>query len=368
MTCDHCPLSGTAAQGTCPGHRYCELTDAAHPDHDPRYRRVLLVKSGLEDADLPVRPADPAWFADAGAVQHWMPPSREAARKAVQSILRGQALDAIVNACVYRGCKVGCGNSKCDARRGDSGGGELASIGHCRSCAATELVVAHYHEDLAWLPHSPVRPTVYTKGGEAIPDAVPLPNVGREAHTMLWHIVNRWESLADWTFFAQADPFDHAPDFLERLTLRYDRATPPTRQYLPDIPTPEIKAADRVESVAGHEVRWGLGNYFGQFGGAARGRTQEWCERVWSQVFACPIPEQVWFGYGAMWAVPRESITRRPLEFWQWLLEQAAGPAGQSFTDRDDAHPLTAWAFELIWGYLWDDPEVHPHRTPWDSQ
>ncbi len=33
---------------------------------------------------------------------------------------------------------------------------------------------------------------------------IQLPNVGRETHTYLHHIVSRYDSLADWTVFSQA--------------------------------------------------------------------------------------------------------------------------------------------------------------------
>ena len=35
-------------------------------------------------------------------------------------------------------------------------------------------------------------------------EALPLPNVGRESHTYLHHIVNNYDKLADWTVFSQA--------------------------------------------------------------------------------------------------------------------------------------------------------------------
>jgi hypothetical protein len=31
-----------------------------------------------------------------------------------------------------------------------------------------------------------------------------LPNVGREGHSYLWHVVNNYDNLADWTVFSQA--------------------------------------------------------------------------------------------------------------------------------------------------------------------
>merc|ERR1719421_935351 len=74
----------------------------------------------------------------------------------------------------------------------------------------TEVVVAHYNEDLSWLSRIPkdVRIHVYTKGTQtekvASLASVTLPNVGRESHTYLHHIVDNYENLAPWTVFTQA--------------------------------------------------------------------------------------------------------------------------------------------------------------------
>ncbi|RIV23700.1 DUF3431 domain-containing protein [Fibrisoma montanum] len=83
-----------------------------------------------------------------------------------------------------------------------------------------ELVVARYHEPLNWLRKVPktVQITVYDKHErDPYPGAVPLPNVGREAHTYLHHLVTRYDSLAEWTVFCQGKPFDHAYDFHHQL-------------------------------------------------------------------------------------------------------------------------------------------------------
>ncbi|RYZ90483.1 MAG: DUF3431 domain-containing protein, partial [Proteobacteria bacterium] len=62
-----------------------------------------------------------------------------------------------------------------------------------------ELVVARYLEDLAWLRNIPpqIRATVYDKNADSPhPGALQLPNIGREAHTYLHHIVTRYDELA----------------------------------------------------------------------------------------------------------------------------------------------------------------------------
>lgn len=71
-----------------------------------------------------------------------------------------------------------------------------------------ELVVSYcrhaptwiHNEALRWLPRS-TRVTVYSKCDKVFPGSIPIPNVGLEAHTFLFHIVTRYDSLADITIF-----------------------------------------------------------------------------------------------------------------------------------------------------------------------
>ena len=77
-----------------------------------------------------------------------------------------------------------------------------------------EVVVAHYSENLEWLaPHAHYS-HIYHKGNEVIPQFhyqqwEKLPNVGREGHTFLYHIINNYECLANVTVFVQGCLEDH---------------------------------------------------------------------------------------------------------------------------------------------------------------
>jgi len=73
-----------------------------------------------------------------------------------------------------------------------------------------EIVVARYNEDLTWLNNSPFSkyPVVcYNKGLNEnievnnIKKIVKLPNVGRESHSYLYHIINNYNNLSDITIF-----------------------------------------------------------------------------------------------------------------------------------------------------------------------
>lgn len=82
----------------------------------------------------------------------------------------------------------------------------------------TELVVARYNEDLSWLfKVNNKKITIYNKGNNINYNNIKLPNIGRESHTYLTHIIKNYDNLADITIFTQGDPFFHSPDFLNLI-------------------------------------------------------------------------------------------------------------------------------------------------------
>jgi len=83
-----------------------------------------------------------------------------------------------------------------------------------------ELVIARYNEDLSWLEKVPkhIQITIYNKGADDLQyPCIYLPNVGRESHTYLYHIINNYEDLAHRTIFCQGDTIFHSPEFIDLL-------------------------------------------------------------------------------------------------------------------------------------------------------
>ncbi|XP_022083783.1 uncharacterized protein LOC110975530 isoform X3 [Acanthaster planci] len=76
-----------------------------------------------------------------------------------------------------------------------------------------EFVIAHYNEGLDWLRPFANRSHVYHKGKEKAPPFEVfkwerLPNVGREGHTYLYHIIQNYDNLSNLTIFLQGQgPF-----------------------------------------------------------------------------------------------------------------------------------------------------------------
>jgi hypothetical protein len=73
-----------------------------------------------------------------------------------------------------------------------------------------EVVIARYNEDLAWVKEEfpTERVIVYNKGKDDLilsKNCIikKLPNIGRESHTYLYHIINNYNNLAERTFFTQ---------------------------------------------------------------------------------------------------------------------------------------------------------------------
>ena len=74
-----------------------------------------------------------------------------------------------------------------------------------------EFVIAHYNENLDWLMPIANHSHVYHKGTDLQPSLLPLnawewlPNIGRESHTYLYHIINNYDTLPEVTVFLQGD-------------------------------------------------------------------------------------------------------------------------------------------------------------------
>ncbi len=75
---------------------------------------------------------------------------------------------------------------------------------------SVNIIVSRYNEKLAWTtkaPYNKYKYTVYNKGPnddfekKNVSKVLQLPNVGRESHTYLQHIVNNYDNLADINVF-----------------------------------------------------------------------------------------------------------------------------------------------------------------------
>ena len=75
-----------------------------------------------------------------------------------------------------------------------------------------KVIIARYQEDISWANDIGYDYIVYDKGELSGDNSIILPNIGRESHTYLTHIVRNYDSLATHNIFLQGNPFDHIDD------------------------------------------------------------------------------------------------------------------------------------------------------------
>ncbi|MFD2932774.1 DUF3431 domain-containing protein [Spirosoma flavum] len=198
-----------------------------------------------------------------------------------------------------------------------------------------ELVVAHYTENLNWLRNVPTgwQKTVYDKSPDGLidGDAIALPNIGREAHTYLHHLVSRYDSLAEWTVFCQGKPFDHAYDF--KKTLREFDPNPVEFRWLGHL----IDTDDNQ----GHRLfkPWSKNE-------DGRGLDLRGFHRA---LFDTDGPDLYTFVLGAQFAIHRNILHRKPVSFYERALAVSV-----SFPDA--AHCFER-SWDRVFGVVGIDPD-----------
>lgn len=196
-----------------------------------------------------------------------------------------------------------------------------------------EIVVARYREDVSWTAGLGFPVTVYDKSGT--PGPLSLPNIGRETHTYLSHILRRYDALARHTVFIQAAPFDHMPpgttpaDFAARIAQNVRLGLRFTGFAAFKLKCDRLGRPHDLADPAKHGHRPGFGKDIP-------------LGDVYARLFAGPVPETFLVPAPAgMLFVARERILFHSREFYRQALDLIA-------SDPDDAANI-GHAFERLW-------------------
>jgi hypothetical protein len=110
------------------------------------------------------------------------------------------------------------------------------------------LIISRFNENLNWIDYIPknlnIKIIIYNKGLNDIKyKNIKLPNIGRESHTYLYHIIKNYNNLADINIFTQGDPFFHNPNFIYDLYKinTFELTQPLSYGYNYIMPPSEIK-------------------------------------------------------------------------------------------------------------------------------
>lgn len=181
------------------------------------------------------------------------------------------------------------------------------------------IIIAKYKEDISWMNDIPNASfVVYNKDEQnQVEGQISLPNIGRECHTYLYHLVNNYDNLADTNIFMQGRPNDHAPNFMKALSkdvyepfefvseFYQDENIFHISTLVPDQLSPEVflDTLLLLEKPPFYNYRfWG----------------------------------------GAMFAVSRERIQQRSKEFYQQML------------DLSISEPKLPWIMERLWPHVFN--------------
>jgi hypothetical protein len=218
-----------------------------------------------------------------------------------------------------------------------------------------EFVIAHYNEDLLWLEPIADSCLIYTKGGAdhtrpAYP-FIPLPNIGREGHTYLWHIVKRYHSLADVSVFLQGRIDDHVSITPEEIKDRAHRTRP---GEVTTFPFRELELFDCWDGIP-----WQDYPCWRKWSAMDCKRMKKRPGQYFRELFHCrELPDSIAFQPGALFAVHRDTIQQYPRAFYRHLLRE--------FFEGDMAHvnPETGHYMERFWLAMWRPDEY----ICWDNE
>jgi len=165
------------------------------------------------------------------------------------------------------------------------------------------VVISRFNESIEWLNNIPkhMRIIVYNKGEpilEKMNDRTTIlniPNVGRDCHTIFYHIQENYDTLADITIFLQGNPFDHSPNLYNKLNnLNYEEHF----DYISD----RFLTTDAIDCPHHSNLPMRI---------------------VYNKVFQCNLKEskKIVFGAGAQFMVSRKRIRMRSLDFYKNIVE-----------------------------------------------
>jgi hypothetical protein len=202
-----------------------------------------------------------------------------------------------------------------------------------------EIVIARYKEDISWSSVYKDICCIYNKGSKELEyqceNVVQLNNVGREAHTYLYHIINRWDYLATKTLFTQGNIIDHIGTDID-LNLFFNKKFDFIVKNASFIMDYDPKTGNLI-----HRGKW-LSDM--ESGGMRKAKQSfvEWCKNVLEIDFK---GGPVCYGPGATFSVTRELIHKKPVMFYKYLL---------SFLE-DHINPEEGHYFERAWIYIFCD-------------
>lgn len=184
-----------------------------------------------------------------------------------------------------------------------------------------EVVVSKYKENLDWVLNIKNHKVVIYNKGDFDTRYINLPNIGREAHTYLYHIIENYDNLENYTCFLQGNPFDHLNIDINNI-FNIDN----------DFYFKSLNSIIKCELDGNpHHPKLDIGNLFDNF--------------------FIDKPDIISFSPGAQFIVKRDSILKRNKQFYIDLLNEFNRTDIDDFFHKKNKMP---WVMERVWSYIFN--------------
>ena len=190
-----------------------------------------------------------------------------------------------------------------------------------------ELVISAYERDYSWINeiNPEVKITVYRKGCNELKDGEihVEPNLGRDVHTFFYHLIKRYDSLSDITFFSQDYFLDHVSNYIEIINgdkITWDNNAKQFNNGCWFFST----TYDVLES-----DKKGCPNHCGLN-----------LDKMWEKLFNEDCPEILKFTPAGHFAITKEQVRSIPLIYYQKILNIL------------ESEPTSPWEIERLEPYI----------------
>lgn len=191
-----------------------------------------------------------------------------------------------------------------------------------------ELVVSRYKEDLSWIRSFNFNYKIYNKGNHIDFPCVSLKNEGREAKTFLYHIVENYDALCEYTIFLQGNPFDHCQNLTSIL-----KTLPESLKSLPYFSQGCYCICHRI--LCETQAQLSKFNIFP--------------EDFHNAFFYAPC-KKFRYGSGAQYIVSKKNIKNKPKAFYQKIHDSLMW----------DTHE--PWSIERVWPNIFDRDDKYKYK------
>jgi hypothetical protein len=187
-----------------------------------------------------------------------------------------------------------------------------------------KLVIAKYNEDVNWIDQIDSEYTIYNKGDIIEKPTINVENIGRESETYLRYIKDNYNDLPDIIIFAQGHPFDHCSNFIEQVNSIDLQSK--NYAFLSNLVLDASSDSGHNISIISELIDEFIDSKF------------DHANTVWK------------FGAGAQYAVTKDCIIRKPIDWWIKLHEKHI-----EYCYKNEIYALNApHAFERIWPLIWE--------------